>query len=78
MSSRMVFIQRCDGRVEPLRQAAGKIVPLKTHATLGIAPTSSTDPRGDSKVTLALDGTAGNDESRAGSVTMNCCSVLPS
>src|SRR5205085_10807201 len=44
---------------EPLRDAAAKIVPLKTHATLGIEPVSSTDPRGNSKVTLALDGTAG-------------------
>ncbi len=44
---------------EPLRHAAAKIVPLKAHATLGIEPVSSTDPRGNSKVTLALDGTAG-------------------
>ncbi|TMJ04886.1 MAG: AsmA family protein [Alphaproteobacteria bacterium] len=42
-----------------LRQAAAKIVPLKTRATLGIEPVSATDPRGNSKVTLALDGTAG-------------------
>lgn len=41
-----------------LRQAAGRIVPLKTHATIGIEPVSPTDPRGDSKVTLAIDGTA--------------------
>ena len=44
---------------EPLRSAAAKIVPLKTHATLGIEPVSATDPRGNSKITLALDGTAG-------------------
>ena len=37
----------------------GKIVPLKARATLGIEPVSPTDPRGNSKVTLALDGTAG-------------------
>ena len=44
---------------EPLRHAASRIVPLKAHATLGIEPVSSTDPRGNSKVKLALDGTAG-------------------
>lgn len=44
---------------EPLRQTAGKIVPLKARATLGIEPVSSTDPRGASKVKLALDGSAG-------------------
>jgi uncharacterized protein involved in outer membrane biogenesis len=44
---------------EPLRHAAAKIIPLKTRATLGIGPVSSTDPRGNSKVTLALDGAAG-------------------
>jgi uncharacterized protein involved in outer membrane biogenesis len=44
---------------EPLRHAASRIVPLKAHATLGIEPVSSTDPRGSSKVKLALDGTAG-------------------
>ena len=30
----------------PLRQAAPKITPLKTRATLGIEPVSSTDPSG--------------------------------
>jgi large subunit ribosomal protein L24 len=44
---------------EPLRQAAPKITPLKAKATLGIEPVSSTDPRGPSKVKVALDGTAG-------------------
>ena len=44
---------------DPLRHAASRIVPLKAHATLGIEPVSSTDPRGNSKVKLALDGTAG-------------------
>ncbi len=44
---------------EPLRQAAGKIVPLKARATLGIEPVSSTDPRGPSKVKFALEGSAG-------------------
>ncbi len=44
---------------EPLRHAASRIVPLKAHATLGIEPVSSTDPRGSSKIKLALDGTAG-------------------
>jgi len=51
---------------EPLRQAAGKIVPLKTRATLGIEPVSPTDPRGDSKVTLALEGTAGTLRMKVG------------
>lgn len=45
--------------VEPLRHAASRAVPLKAHATLGIEPVSSTDPRGNSKIKLALDGTAG-------------------
>jgi large subunit ribosomal protein L24 len=44
---------------EPLRHAASRIVPLKAHATLGIEPVSSTDPRGNSKIKLALEGTAG-------------------
>ena len=44
---------------EPVRQAAGKITPLKARATLGIEPASSTNPRGDSKVKLALEGTGG-------------------
>ncbi len=43
----------------PLRQAATKITPLKTQVTLGIEPVSSTDPGGNSKVRLALDGSAG-------------------
>src|SRR4029077_15019190 len=51
---------------DPLRQAAGKIVPLKTRATLGIEPVSPTDPRGDSKVTLALEGTAGTLRMKVG------------
>ena len=44
---------------EPLRQAAPRIVPLKTQATLGIEPVISTNPSGPSKVKLALDGSAG-------------------
>jgi len=44
---------------EPLRHAAARIVPLKARATLGIEPVSSTDPRGNSKVKLDLEGTAG-------------------
>jgi uncharacterized protein involved in outer membrane biogenesis len=44
---------------EPLRHAAGRIVPLKARATLGIEPVSSTDPRGASKIKLALEGSAG-------------------
>src|SRR5204863_2679761 len=44
---------------EPLRHAASRIVPLKAHAMLGIEPVSSTDPRGSSKIKVALDGTAG-------------------
>ncbi len=44
---------------EPLRHAAAHIVPLKARATLGIEPVSSTDPRGNSKVKLGLEGTAG-------------------
>ena len=44
---------------EALRHAASRIVPLKAHATLGIEPVSSTDPRGNSKIKLALEGTAG-------------------
>jgi large subunit ribosomal protein L24 len=43
----------------PLRHAATRIVPLKAHATLGIEPESPTDPRGISKVKLALEGSAG-------------------
>ena len=43
----------------PLRQAAGKITPLKTQVTLGIEPVSPTQPTSQSKVRLALDGTAG-------------------
>jgi len=43
----------------PLRHAAARIVPLKTHATLGIEPESPTDPRGISKIKLALEGSAG-------------------
>ena len=49
----------CPQAAEPLRHAAARIVPLKAHATLGIEPVSSTDPRGSSKIKLALDGTAG-------------------
>jgi large subunit ribosomal protein L24 len=45
---------------EPLRHAASRIVPLKAHATLGIEPVSSIDARGNSRVKLALDGTAGS------------------
>jgi large subunit ribosomal protein L24 len=44
---------------EPLRHAASRIVPLKAHATLGIEPVSSTDPGGNSRVKLALEGNAG-------------------
>jgi large subunit ribosomal protein L24 len=44
---------------EVLRHAATRIVPLKAHATLGVEPVSSTDPGGDSKVKLALEGNAG-------------------
>jgi large subunit ribosomal protein L24 len=44
---------------EPVRQAAGKITPLKARATLAIEPVSATNPRGDSKVKLAFDGTGG-------------------
>ena len=44
---------------EPLRQAASRIVPLKAHATLGIEPVKSTDPQGNSRIKLALDGNAG-------------------
>jgi len=44
---------------EPLRHAASLIVPLKAHATLGIEPVSSTDPGGNSRVKLALEGNAG-------------------
>jgi large subunit ribosomal protein L24 len=44
---------------EPLRHAAGRIVPLKARATLGIEPVSSTNPRGPSKIKFALDGSAG-------------------
>jgi large subunit ribosomal protein L24 len=43
----------------PLRQVAPKITPLKTQVTLGIEPVSSTDPGGNSKLRLALDGSAG-------------------
>jgi large subunit ribosomal protein L24 len=43
----------------PLREAAGKIVPLKTQVTLGIEPLSPAQPAGQSKVKLVLDGTAG-------------------
>ena len=43
----------------PLRQAAGKITPLKTQVTLGIEPLSPAQPTGQSKVKIALDGTAG-------------------
>jgi len=44
---------------ETLRHAASRIVPLKAHATLGIEPVSSTDPGGNSKIKLALEGNAG-------------------
>ncbi|HWP15706.1 MAG TPA: AsmA-like C-terminal region-containing protein, partial [Xanthobacteraceae bacterium] len=44
---------------EILRHAATRIVPLKAHATLGVEPVSSTDPGGNSKVKLALEGNAG-------------------
>jgi hypothetical protein len=44
---------------EPLRQAAGKITPLKTQVTLAIEPISSAQPTSRSKVRLALEGTAG-------------------
>jgi len=44
---------------EILRHAGARIVPLKAHATLGIEPVSSTDPQGNSRVKLALDGSAG-------------------
>jgi len=44
---------------EPVRQAAGRITPLKARATFGIEPVSSTDPRGNSKVKFSLDGSAG-------------------
>src|SRR5437867_963920 len=37
---------------EPVRQAAGKITPLKARATLAIEPASATNLRGDSKVKL--------------------------
>jgi uncharacterized protein involved in outer membrane biogenesis len=43
---------------ELLRHAALRIVPLKAHATLGIEPVSPTDPGGNSKVKLALEGSA--------------------
>jgi len=43
----------------PLRQAAPRIIPLKTQATLGIEPVSSTDQTGRRRIKLALDGTAG-------------------
>jgi large subunit ribosomal protein L24 len=43
----------------PLRQAAGKITPLKAQVTLGVEPVSSTQPGGNSKIKFALDGTAG-------------------
>jgi hypothetical protein len=43
----------------PLRQAAPKITPLKTRATVGIEPVSSTDQGRNRKIRLALDGTAG-------------------
>ena len=43
----------------PLRQAAGKITPLKAQVTLGIDPASPTQPTSQSKIRLALDGTAG-------------------
>ena len=43
----------------PLRQAAARITPLKTRVTLGVEPVSSTDPGGNSKVKLALEGSAG-------------------
>ncbi len=43
----------------PLRQAAGKIVPLRTQVTLGVEPVSATQPTSQSRVKLALDGTAG-------------------
>jgi hypothetical protein len=44
---------------EPLRHAASRIVPLKAHATLGIEPVSSTDPQGNRRVKLALEGSVG-------------------
>lgn len=44
---------------EPLRHVAARVVPLKARATLGIEPVSSTDPRGNSKVKLDLEGSAG-------------------
>ncbi|MBW8854038.1 MAG: hypothetical protein JF604_06850, partial [Bradyrhizobium sp.] len=44
---------------EVLRHAATRIVPLKAHATLGVEPVSSTDPGGNSKIKLALEGNAG-------------------
>jgi len=44
---------------EVLRHAASRIVPLKAHATLGIEPVKSTDPQGNSRVKLALEGNAG-------------------
>jgi large subunit ribosomal protein L24 len=44
---------------EPMRHAASRIVPLKARATIGIEPVSSTDPRGNSKVKLDLEGSGG-------------------
>jgi uncharacterized protein involved in outer membrane biogenesis len=44
---------------EPVRQVAGRIMPLKARATLAIEPVSATNLRGDSKIKLALDGTGG-------------------
>lgn len=43
----------------PLRQAAGRITPLKTQVTLGIEPMSPTQPTTQSRIKLAVDGTAG-------------------
>jgi uncharacterized protein involved in outer membrane biogenesis len=50
----------------PLRQAAPKITPLKTRATLGIEPVSPTDQTARRKIKLALDGTAGAMRMKAG------------
>jgi large subunit ribosomal protein L24 len=50
----------------PLRQAAPKITPLKTKATLGIEPVSSTDQTNRRRIKLALDGTGGAMRMKAG------------
>lgn len=60
----------------PLRHAAGKVVPLKTQVTLGIEPASTGQPTRQSKLKLALDGTAGALRAKIGAEAVGDIGVL--